>query len=199
MNRAIFLDIDGTLTTTVSGKTFKQHSQDVLVLPGVQKALEYYQSQAPNWTMIGISNQGGVGAGYKSIKDAIAEMSFTLELLPQLKAIYFCPDFEGVTCWKVTSSQSLEIKQFNNEFGSFRKPGTGMIDLAIGDYQIEKGDSWYVGDRPEDEQCAITAGLHYMEAGMWRNRFLPGMYEVKPATIEQVKFLESRSFSNDQN
>ena len=198
MQRAIFLDIDGTLTTTVSGETFKQHPRDVAVLPGVKEALEYYHNQFPKWLMMGISNQGGVAAGYKSIEDAIAEMQYTLELLPQLNSIYFCPDFDGLTSWKITTTETLEIKQFNsNEYVSFRKPGAGMVNLAVGSYQIEKRDSWYIGDRPEDEQCATAAGISYMDADIWRDRFRTGMYEVKPATIKQVRFLESLKLSND--
>lgn len=209
MNRAIFLDIDGTLTGTISGETFKQHSQDVLVLPGVEKALQYYQNQTPNWIMIGISNQGGVGAGYKSIEDAIAEMKYTLKLLPQLSAIYFCPDFAGQACWRIDRTVEFIVSEIDR-IGNFdpmiregnliyRKPGAGMVFQAAKEFGIDLTQSWYVGDRSEDEQCAIAAGVQYMDATIWRNRFLPGMYEVKPATIEQVKFLESRNFSNDQN
>jgi hypothetical protein len=35
MAKILFCDVDGTLTGTVSGTTFKSHPRDVLVLPGV--------------------------------------------------------------------------------------------------------------------------------------------------------------------
>ncbi|MBR8832528.1 MAG: hypothetical protein DSM106950_00405 [Stigonema ocellatum SAG 48.90 = DSM 106950] len=50
-----------------------------------------------------------------------------------------------------------------------------------------------------DEGCATAAGISYMEAQMWRDRFKPGVYKLRGATIEQVRFLESLKFSNDNN
>lgn len=78
--KTIFFDIDGTLTTTISGEIFKQHPEDVKVLPGIKEAIAHYK--ALRWQFIGTSNQGGVAAGFKSIDDTVAEMQFTLELLP---------------------------------------------------------------------------------------------------------------------
>jgi hypothetical protein len=46
-------------------------------------------------------------------------------------------------------------------------------------------------DRPEDEACAKNAGINFMWANIFRQRFLPGMYEVQNATKEQVAFLEN--------
>ena len=47
MKRAIFFNIDGTLTTRISGDPLEQYPQDVKVLPGVEAALNYYQNQEP--------------------------------------------------------------------------------------------------------------------------------------------------------
>jgi D-glycero-D-manno-heptose 1,7-bisphosphate phosphatase len=32
-------------------------------------------------------------------------------------------------------------------------------------------DAWMVGDRLEDEQCAINAGINFCPAEVWRDRF----------------------------
>lgn len=63
-------------------------------------------------------------------------------------------------------------------------------------FGIDLTQSWLVG---EDEQCAAAASVNFMDSETWCDRFRPGMYEVRPVTSEQVKFLESRSFSNDNN
>lgn len=195
MKRTIFFDLDETLTTTKSKKTFKQHPKDVEVLPGIKEAIAYYQAR--NWQFIGISNQGGVAAGHKSIEDAIVEMQFTLELIPELSAIYFCPDFEGLICWRISKYESVKISDrtkdkdfFLKEQFKYRKPGSGMIYQATFDCTIDKSQSWYIGDRPEDVTCAKNADINFMWADIFRERFRPGMYEVRNATKEQVGLLE---------
>jgi D-glycero-D-manno-heptose 1,7-bisphosphate phosphatase len=66
-----------------------------------------------------------------------------------------------------------------------------MIYQATFDCTIDKSESWYVGDRPEDETCARNADIKFMWADIFRQRFTSGMYEVKNATKEQVEFLEN--------
>jgi D-glycero-D-manno-heptose 1,7-bisphosphate phosphatase len=215
MKRTIFFDIDGTLTTTISGETFKKHSEDVAVLPGIKEAIAWYKARG--WQFIGISNQGGVGAGHKSIESATSEMKFTLQLIPELSAIYFCPDFEGLVCWKtnkiethfctgieespicqVSEYRSIKISDntkdkdfFLKEEFRYRKPGAGMIYQATFDYAIDKSESWYVGDRSEDEACARNADINFMWADIFRGRFAPGMFEVRNVSTKQVEFLEN--------
>ncbi len=43
----------------------------------------------------------------------------------------------------------------------------------------------------EDEQCAQAAGVNFMWADVWRQRFTPGIYEFKAVNVEQVRFLEA--------
>ncbi|QFS49614.1 hypothetical protein [Nostoc sphaeroides] len=112
MERAVLFDIDGTLTVTVTGETFKKNPHDVAVLPGVKEGLNHYHNQVPPWILVGVSNQGGIDKGYKSIEDTVAEMKYTLELLPKLSAIYFCPDLQGINCWRVTSNASVKIADY---------------------------------------------------------------------------------------
>lgn len=194
MNRAIFLDVDGTLTGAISGEIFKKHSADIAVLPGVKEGIEFFSAQNPPWLFIGISNQGGVSAGHKSIDDAVDEMANTLLLIPQLSAIYFCPDFEGRTCHRVTVSgtEVIQLADKDCESGwTYRKPDAGMIHLAANENFVDLKESWMIGDRKEDGECAVKARLNFMWAETWRNRFLSGMFEIKEATLEQVAFLEN--------
>ncbi len=78
--KILFVDIDGTLTETISGHAFKQHPQDVKVIEGVQSAIAYFISKG--WMVIGVSNQGGIAKGFKTLAATVDEMIFTLSLIP---------------------------------------------------------------------------------------------------------------------
>ena len=186
MKRGIFFNIDGTLTTMMSGDTLRQYPQDVKVLPGVEAALNYYQNQEPCWIMVGISNQGDwesidrdAGEPFKHLDETIAKMQYTLSLLSQLRAIYFCSHSEGSNCWRVTRQGAVKISKYLKasevhlqEKYAFRKPGAGMIFLASLDYDIDLDLSWMVGDRPEDEGAAMNAQVEFVRTQSWHQRFL---------------------------
>lgn len=192
--KVVFFDIDGTLTETISGALSKQNPNDIKVMDGVIKGLDFHKSKG--YTLIGISNQGvcaainqATGKPYKLIEDAIKEMQNTLQLLPQLELIYFCPDFEGLIMWKVSKNDFLEIKQDDTyKFESFRTPGAGIINFFCN--QNAPQEAWLVGDRPEDDAAANNAGIDFIWASTWRNRFAPGINEFTPTSIKQVEFLE---------
>jgi len=99
MNKIIFFDLDGTLRETISGKTFINEPHDQRAIKGTQKALSSYQKKG--FVLIGITNQGGVAAGHKSIESAIEEQRITLELFPELSEIFFCTNYEGDNGYQV--------------------------------------------------------------------------------------------------
>ncbi|MFN6460806.1 MAG: polynucleotide kinase [Nostoc sp. DedVER02] len=170
--KLLFVDCDGAIREPASGEQFIQHPKDQRIIVGADKAVVHYRRQG--WTIIGVTNQGGVAAGFKSIEDAIAEQRYTLEIFPDIFWICFCPDFEGKTAYIVTRKK---VQQFTRGltrelFASFRKPGHGMIELVTSEF-LKGGmsvDSSYlmVGDRPEDEQCAAAAGIDFLWAHIWR-------------------------------
>ncbi|MFM6139134.1 MAG: HAD hydrolase-like protein [Sphaerospermopsis kisseleviana] len=161
MNRILFVDLDGTVRRTKSGATFINDPYDQEIIPGVQEAIARYH----DWKIIGITNQGGVGAGHKTLKDCVLEQQYTLKLLPNLSYIFFCPD-NGQTTYQVWEKRYQKIDPF--EKLNFRKPGTGMIDWAI---RCNSQTKQYlmIGDRPEDQQCADNANIPFMWAEDWRN------------------------------
>lgn len=176
MQRLLLCDIDDTLTGTISGAKFKQHSRDIKILNGADKALEEYQRK--NRKIIGISNQGGVGAGHKTLEDAVSEMRYTLELFPALLCIYICPDYLGEECYCITRRHCIEISEASKYKGKFRKPDPGMLLHALAAHDGDRTKSWYIGDRPEDEAAATNAGINFMAADLWRDRFARGVYTV---------------------
>lgn len=166
--KILFCDIDGTLTETISGKPFKQHPKDVKILDGADKAVQHFNNLG--WLIIGVSNQGGVAAGHKSLDDAIAEMAYTKLLFPELRRIYFCPDYEGK---QLFSDDGYEISAWEDcSKYNFRKPNPGMILHFLDDARIKENyrewEAMMTGDRPEDEECALNAGIKFIWDQTWR-------------------------------
>lgn len=197
-NKILFLDLDGTIREPKSGKWI-QPWDNQKPMDGASYALAHFKNR--NYRTFGITNQGGVGAGHKSLGDCVKEQKLTLELFPELEAIFFCPDFDGHDAYWLTS-HSLDFRKRNSDsefkkelealsiwnFDSFRKPGTGMLHLAAEIYNLDLNEAWMVGDRAEDEQCAEGAGINFCPAETWRNWFRPDANSLP--TPEQHRFLE---------
>lgn len=175
--KLLLVDCDGTIREPDSGEKFIQYPQDQRIIRGADKAITSYSPS--EWTIVGITNQGGVAAGHKSLSDCCNEQRYTLELFPQISAIYFCPDYNGWECWVVDRYQlPRESREFGYEGRHFRKPGAGMLKFAMWQYGIPERQVFYVGDRAEDEEAAMRAGVQYMDADIWRDPFCTGEYRV---------------------
>lgn len=179
--KTLLLDLDGTVREPASEAKFISRPDDQRIIEGAKEAIDYYHSK--RWKIIGITNQGGVAAGHKSLKDALKEQEITKELLSQIDAIYMCPDFDGNSCWVLHGSEWEEFERRdylvpgNKDrllYNSFRKPGSGMIELAMDDYGSGL-ETWYVGDREEDALAAAGAKINFMWADVWRDRFRKGL------------------------
>ncbi|MBW4607346.1 MAG: polynucleotide kinase [Hassallia sp. WJT32-NPBG1] len=171
--RLLFCDVDGTLTETLSGKPFKQNPTDIKIISGAELAIAKFR--ADGWIIVGVSNQGGIAKGHKTLNDTVAEMRHTLVLFPEIASICFCPDFEGKECYAVNRRGYEELGQdFPGLIGTYRKPGSGMLHLAKGVLEVvgEKiSGVAMVGDRPEDAAAAAGIGALYYEADFWRKGY----------------------------
>lgn len=203
MTKLLLLDCDGTLREPASGEKFIQHPLEQRIIAGADKGVVHAHKQG--WTIIAISNQGGVQAQHKSLEDAIAEAHYTLELFPQILCIYICPDFEGRHCWLIGRKRLSEVPvhttDWGKEFiGTFRKPQSGMLSAAIkmSGSPESKSEYFYIGDRPEDEEAAMRAGVQFMPSDMWLDRFRPGVYTLN-ATPKQMEFLEGIRLKNSED
>uniref|UniRef100_B8HUW0 Polynucleotide kinase 3 phosphatase central region n=1 Tax=Cyanothece sp. (strain PCC 7425 / ATCC 29141) TaxID=395961 RepID=B8HUW0_CYAP4 len=159
------LDLDGTLREPLSGKPYIQHPQDQRIISGVEVALQFYS----DWSRVGITNQAGVAAGFKSLRQCIQEQQYTLQLLPSLQEIYFCPDFEGRQCYRVTP-QTVQNHTQTRWFRQYRKPHPGMLLLAMVRHNHLADNCLYVGDRPEDAEAAQRAGVPFQWSWEWMAR-----------------------------
>ncbi len=168
MSKILFVDCDGTIREPKSGAKFISSPDDQQIIKGANDAIAHWFGEG--YTVIGITNQAGVAAGHKSLEDTITEQRYTLNLFPLLSEIYFCPDYEGLICWRVTREGEFNITndEPNQEKYKFRKPGYGMILAASNLFGGNLAECWMVGDSPEDQGAAVNAGIRFIWAGDWR-------------------------------
>lgn len=179
MTKLLICDKDKTLIQPASGAAFVQHPQDQVLLPGVAETIARYH--ADGWTIVIASNQCDceainpkTGKPYKTLDDAYSEMCYCLGLLPQVEYALFCPDFAGRKCELVGRLFGCENKMYQpymKESGGFRKPDPEMLQLAIQNFTHPDGlhEVLMVGDRPEDQGAAETAGVRFIWSEKWRS------------------------------
>jgi D-glycero-D-manno-heptose 1,7-bisphosphate phosphatase len=167
----LIADLDGSLRQTVSGETFINDPDDQEAMAGAVEALNTVPYEC-----IGCTNQLGVKLKHKTLMDTVREQQRTLELFPKLNAIIlFCPD-DGETCWCVQQDRFWRISDDypHATIHSFRKPGPGMLFIAMSLAGANPEDSMMIGDRPEDEAAARAANVQFQWADEFRTKGLRG-------------------------
>ncbi len=133
---AIFLDRDGTLIEEVN---FLSRVEDLRLFPFTVDAVKLLKNKG--FLIIVVTNQSGIGRGIydeaamHSIHDQIQ-----IELEDAVDAFYFCPHLpcDGCRC---------------------RKPGLGMLESAMVDFEIDLERSWMIGDKKIDVETGQSIGI----------------------------------------
>lgn len=133
MNKAIFLDRDGTINVDY-GYVYKTESLEFL--PGAIEALRIFQELG--YLLIVITNQSGIGRGYFTLEDA--EL-FNQTMAQQLKE-------QGVTL-----NDFFTCPHSPEEQCECRKPSPFMVMEAIRKYDINSSESYMFGDKKSDVEC----------------------------------------------
>ena len=145
MNKAVFIDRDGTISEEVG---YINHASRFKLFPFSASAVKHLNQNG--WLAIITTNQAGVARGYFS-EDVIVSVHDRLKQDlegAQLDAIYYCAHHPLV---------GEPPYRFDCDC---RKPKTGLIDQAAKDFEIDLPASWMVGDRYGDVELARNAGLH---------------------------------------
>ena len=164
MNKAIFLDRDGTINVE---KHYLYKKEDFEFLPGVIEAMK--RLQEAGYALIIVTNQSGIGRGYYTEDDFKELNQWMLSKLRNqgvlIADVYYCPHLPDA-----------DVAEYRIEC-ECRKPKLGMYRQAIRDYQIQISQSYAIGDKIRD--CAICDNTNC-------RGFLIGKNE-KPEIIENVK------------
>ena len=156
--KVLFIDLDGTLIKTISGKTFPEDITDFRIqLPVLDKIKETF----PNLSYFFIvTNQGGIGkfiseADFGTKIDAISDLCF-FYLNERRLTMYY--DYLYCTS--------------NDKDNPYRKPNTGMLESLFGEWEVESKDECImIGDasgKPgdfsdSDKKCAENFGIDYID------------------------------------
>lgn len=151
---ALCLDLDGTVRRSKSGQSFIKNFEDIELMPGIEKLIWMYRDMG--YLIFGISNQGGVAHSYKLPLEIENELDRTLALFKQnpFHVVKMCYHMEDGNTHPYCYRSML------------RKPNIGMLALAEaecfkGGYVVDWDNSLFVGDRPEDEECAKNANIKF--------------------------------------
>lgn len=145
MNKAVFIDKDGTLIPDIPYNV----NPDLITLTDTAiPAL--YQLQQHQFSLILISNQSGVARGFFAEKDLDAVNKKLTNLLSEagiaINGFYYCPHFENGT-----------VKEYSIACDC-RKPAPGLILQAANDFSIDLSKSWMIGDILNDVEAGRRAG-----------------------------------------
>jgi D-glycero-D-manno-heptose 1,7-bisphosphate phosphatase len=173
MNRAVFLDRDGTINEEVG----YLKSLDMLkVIPGAGSAIR--RLNAAGFKVVIITNQSGVARGYfpeSLVHEAHALLTATLRKDgAMIDGIYYCPHHP-------TAGNSKHTIQCE-----CRKPATGLMDRAARDLDIDLKQSFMVGDKWSDIELGHRAGARSI---LVRSGFAPDdAGNKRPPHVEDPDF-----------
>ena len=151
LNKALFLDRDGTLIKTVP---YLHKIEDVELLEHVIPFLLTHQAQG--YVLIMVTNQSGVARGFYTEEVMHGVNAFVIKLLVEhgvvIKACYHCPHLP----------EDAAVLEYQQECAC-RKPLPGMLLQAAQDHDIDLATSIMLGDSQCDFDAGIAAGCQVID------------------------------------
>lgn len=147
LNKAIFLDRDGTINKEVDYLT---KPGQIILISRVKRALKTFKDSG--FLNIVITNQSAIARGFlteKRLFNIHARLNKLLTFLraPLIFDILYCPFHkDGV------------VKRYASD-SFYRKPNPGLILKAAVKHDIDLSKSFLIGDSYTDMKCAEIAGL----------------------------------------
>lgn len=139
MNRAVFLDRDGTL---IAEKNYLHRPEDVEIFPGVGGALKRLSDAG--FRLFMVSNQSGVGRGYFTLADVDRVNEHLAHELARagvcFEKIYIAPEAP-------------------DQPSRGRKPSPQFLFDARDEFGLNLAASFMVGDKLIDLECGWNAGV----------------------------------------
>lgn len=146
MKKAIFLDRDGTINVE---KDYLYKIEDLEFEKDAVKALQIFKKLG--YILIVVTNQSGIARAYFSEEDLYKFNEGMNNILKKNQAeideFYFCPHHpeKGIGIYKKECD--------------CRKPNNKLIEQAIEKYNIDRNQSYMIGDKFSDIQAGIKSSL----------------------------------------
>jgi D-glycero-D-manno-heptose 1,7-bisphosphate phosphatase len=139
MNRAIFLDRDGTM---IAEKNYLCRPEDVEIFPAAK--IGFKKLCAAGFKLFIVSNQSGVGRGY-----------FTLDDVARVNE-HLCREFarDGVRFEKIYIAPEAPDQPSRG-----RKPSPQFLFDARDEFDLNLAESFIIGDKLIDLECGWNAGV----------------------------------------
>ena len=183
MNKAIFLDRDGTINVE---KHYLYKKEDFEFLPGVIDALK--KLQQAGYMLIIVTNQSGIARGYYTEGECHSLNDWMLSQLKKqgviIAQIYYCPHLPNA-----------EVEAYRKDCNC-RKPKLGLFKQAINDYHIQLSKSYAIGDKIRD--CAICEHTVCRGYLVGNNEDEIIIKKVKEGMYERVEYANSLMDATDQ-
>ena len=139
MNRAVFLDRDGTI---IEEKDYLSDPDRVVLFPGAAEALKRLQNAG--FKLFVVTNQSGIGRGYYAVGDMHRVHARLLEELGRhgvhIEKIYFAPEAP-------------------EQPSRGRKPSPQFLYDARDEFGVDLAQSYMIGDKLIDLECGWNAGV----------------------------------------
>jgi len=139
MNRAVFLDRDGTL---IVEKNYLHKPEEVEIFPGAGAALKKLSDAG--FKLFIVTNQSGIGRGYYTLADA--------ERVNDRVCADLAPD--GVRFEKIYIAPEAP-----DQPSRVRKPSPQFLFDARDEFNLNLAESFMVGDKLIDLECGWNAGV----------------------------------------
>lgn len=139
MNRAVFLDRDGTL---VVDRHYLSDPSQLEIFPGVPAALKRLQDAG--FKLFIVTNQSGIGRGYYTLEDM---HRVNAKLIADL-------DRDGVRFEKIYFAPEAPEQPSRG-----RKPSPQFLFDARDEFGVDLSESYMIGDKLIDVECGRNAGV----------------------------------------
>jgi D-glycero-D-manno-heptose 1,7-bisphosphate phosphatase len=139
MNRAVFLDRDGTL---IAEKNYLHRPEDVEIFPGAGDALKRLMNAG--FKLFVVTNQSGIGRGYFTLADAERVNEHVNRELSR----------DGVRFEKTYIAPEAPDRPSRG-----RKPSPQFLFDAHDEFGIDLAQSFMIGDKLIDLECGWNAGV----------------------------------------
>ena len=150
--KVLFLDRDGTINQDTG--SYISTKEQLVLIDRADEAIAL--AKRAGFRIVIISNQAGIARGIATVEQ-VEEVNRYLNLLLSAKNASFD------RCYYCPYHPEYPHPDYDR-FMDCRKPATGMVEQAIGDFLaeglvVDRSASFFVGDKTLDVECGMRAGM----------------------------------------
>jgi D-glycero-D-manno-heptose 1,7-bisphosphate phosphatase len=175
MNRAVFLDRDGTL---IAEKNYLHEPEQVEIFPGTGKVLKRLSDAG--FLLIIVSNQSGVGRGYFTMDDV---NRVNIHLVRELAR-------DGAHMDKIYVAPEAPDQPSRG-----RKPSPQFLFDAREEFELDLSRSYVIGDKLIDLQAGWNAGVR--RCLLVRTGYGAELERTEPGKLGSAVVVENMSAAAD--